>query len=70
MLGSDGNVVTIACAPGPGRFVDGPGPSARFSTPIGLRVTSDGSILVADSNNQVIRRISITRPRTRAVRHR
>ena len=60
---SDGNVITLAGAPdenGQGDYKDGPGAAARFDTPQGLALSPDGQILyVADSGNQVIRRIQL-----------
>ena len=71
MLTTDGNVITIAGTAGPGSFADGTGSAARFSSPIGLRVGPDGALYVADSLNQVIRRITsgpLAQPKRRAVR--
>jgi len=42
-----------------GGYADGPALEARFADPIGLCVGGDGSIYVADSDNQRIRRISL-----------
>ena len=39
-------------------FEDGPGASARFDTPSGLAMALDGSIYVADTGNDAIRRIA------------
>ena len=39
-------------------FADGVGGSTQFSEPGGLVVLSDGSILVADTNNSVIRKLT------------
>jgi sugar lactone lactonase YvrE len=39
-------------------FADGPGTSARFDTPSGLAIGGDGSLYVADTGNNAIRRIS------------
>ena len=49
--------VTLAGTGKPGH-VDGPADSATFNRPSALCVVSDGSILVADSGNGAIRRIS------------
>lgn len=68
MLTTDGQVVTVAGTPGLPSFADGQGSSARFNSPVGLAVTPDGSILVADSGNHAIRRISLPLGRRRAVR--
>ncbi len=68
---SGGNVVTIAGVPGPGSLIDGPGNLARFSSPIGLHIATDGSLYVADSLNQVIRRVTagpVPQPKRRAVK--
>jgi len=58
----NGMVETLAGA-GPtgaamGDFADGPASTARFADPIGLCVGPDGSVFVADSDNQRIRVIS------------
>src|SRR5687768_13510678 len=48
---------TLAGSGGPGA-VDGPGPHARFNFPQGVAVDTNGNVLVADSLNATIRRIS------------
>jgi len=54
----DGMVSTIAGAPGESGYVDGFGWNARFAGPVGVKVDpGDGSILVADTSNNAIRRI-------------
>jgi hypothetical protein len=53
----DVRVDTLAGAVEPGD-ADGPGHQARFDTPIGLAVDSQGSLYVADSRNNRIRRIT------------
>jgi len=62
MISARGQVVTVAgsgpAGPLMGDYVDGPATTARFADPIGLCVAPDGSIFVADSDNQRIRRIS------------
>ena len=41
-------------------FQNGPGPQARFLSPMGLAITPDGlGLLVADSGNNLIRRITL-----------
>jgi len=61
-ISPDGLVTTLAGS-GPtgavrGGYVDGPANQARFADPIGLCVGSDGTVFVADSDNQRIRAIS------------
>jgi DNA-binding beta-propeller fold protein YncE len=53
----DGRVRTIAGGE-PG-FRDGRGAEARFDTPCGIAVNSDGSLLVADTGNHRIRRVTL-----------
>src|SRR5262249_2522209 len=53
----DGRVRTIAGGDGPG-FHDGHGAEARFDTPCGIAVNTDGSLLVADTGNHRIRRVT------------
>jgi DNA-binding beta-propeller fold protein YncE len=62
VLTRNGIVSTVAGS-GPtgaaqGGYVDGPADAARFADPIGLCVAADGSLYVADSDNQRIRRIA------------
>jgi glucose/arabinose dehydrogenase len=53
-----------------GGFADGLADHARFNGPVGVRVLADGSILVADTSNHVVRRLvsSPLPPRRRTVR--
>jgi sugar lactone lactonase YvrE len=51
-------VVTIAGAGIPG-LVDGPAAAAAFDTPAGVAVLEDGSIAVADTGNDALRRIGL-----------
>jgi hypothetical protein len=58
---TDGQVSTLAGRPmsgGVGGYADGPGNRARFSGPASVAVAWDGSLLVADTGNHRIRRIS------------
>jgi sugar lactone lactonase YvrE len=55
-IGSDGVVSTLAGA-GLG-FADGTGAEARFNTPSALALAGDGSIYVADTGNDAIRRVT------------
>src|SRR5262245_15572583 len=54
----DGRVRTIAGGAEPG-FRDGRGAEARFDTPCGIAVNADGSLLVADTGNHRIRRVTL-----------
>lgn len=53
-----GVVSTIAGAAGQIGSIDGPGTTARFNTPSGLVVAANGTIFIADQNNEVIRAIN------------
>jgi sugar lactone lactonase YvrE len=57
LISPNGEVTTIAGAKGPG-YADGPAATALFDTPCGLAVTSDGSVIVADTGNHRLRRIT------------
>ena len=37
---------------------DGPATDAQLSTPVAVAVTPDGGFLIADANNQVVRKVS------------
>jgi sugar lactone lactonase YvrE len=52
-----GVVTTIAGSPGQAGFADGNSSDARFRHPTDVAVASDGTIYVADEQNNVIRRI-------------
>jgi hypothetical protein len=69
MLTTDGMLVTIAGKPGQGGYADGDPAEARFAGPVGLRVSPDGALLVADTSNNAIRAIRQARqPKRRAAR--
>lgn len=54
-------VATLYGSPhAPGALVDGNGSAARFNFPLGLQLMLDGTIYVADTNNDAIRKISST----------
>ncbi|MCJ7750057.1 MAG: hypothetical protein MUQ65_03025 [Armatimonadetes bacterium] len=57
-LSPGGVVSTLAGAPGEAGLADGRGEDARFSSPAGLALLADGSILVADTGNHRLRRVS------------
>lgn len=58
---SNGLVTTLAGKSGERGNENGKGDQARFSSPRGMCVDSDGSLLVADSLNLKIRRVSMDR---------
>lgn len=56
-IAPDGAVTTVA---GGGRgFVDGSRAGARFATPSAVAVAPDGSLVVADTGNHAIRRVTV-----------
>jgi len=57
-IGKDGSVRTIAGGGEPG-FRDGAGGDARFDTPCGIAIDRDGSLLVADTGNHRLRRVTL-----------
>ncbi len=59
-ISPEGVVTTIAGAPGVGGCVDGNGAQARFCSPAGLLLAADNILLVADSLNHIIRRVTLT----------
>lgn len=54
---ADGQVTTVAGAGQPG-YADGPAASVLFDTPCGVAVASDGSLIVADTGNRQLRKIT------------
>ena len=52
-----GGVTTLAGSNSPG-YIDGPGLSASFKGPFGVAVDAGGAVYVADSDNNVIRKIT------------
>src|SRR5688572_28841088 len=57
MISPDGNVSTIAGTGMPG-YADGDRSTSLFDTPCGLIAANDGTIIVADTGNDSLRRIS------------
>ena len=57
LISPNGQVTTVAGAKGPG-YADGQSAMALFDTPCGVAVTADGSLLVADTGNHRLRRIT------------
>jgi sugar lactone lactonase YvrE len=53
-----GVVTTLAGSPGQIGLVDGAGGAARFNFPRGLAIDSAGNIIVADTGNDAIRRVT------------
>lgn len=52
-----GTVTTLAGQPGARGYADGTGSGASFATPLGVASLAAGEIVVADSENHVIRRV-------------
>jgi sugar lactone lactonase YvrE len=57
-ISADGNVSTIAGSGRPGD-ADGDARTARFDTPGGIAVYPDGSLVIADSGNNKLRKVSV-----------
>ncbi|MDA1276791.1 MAG: immunoglobulin domain-containing protein [Verrucomicrobia bacterium] len=57
---SDGVVTTVA-GTGQAGYGDGSGREAKFFSPVGLAIEADGSLIVVDSGNQLLRRIRFAR---------
>lgn len=53
-----GVVTTLAGAVGERGDIDGTGPEARFSSPMGVAVDSSGNVYVADTDNHTIRKVT------------
>lgn len=58
LLGSDGQLKTIAGSPPTTGFTNAAGDQARFSNPVGITTLQDGNAYVADFGNSSVRRIS------------
>ena len=58
-LTSDGNVITIAGNAGIQGFADGTGDKAQFYQPAGVAVSSSNDLFIADTQNNLIRKISL-----------
>lgn len=56
-ISPDGQVSTLAGGSGSG-YLDGEAAAALFDTPTGLAINSKGDVLIADSKNDAIRRLS------------
>lgn len=58
LLTPDGNVRTLAGSGAPG-FADGQGGAAAFDTPTGIALDRNGALLVADTGNAAIRKVTL-----------
>ena len=58
MIAPDGKLVTVAGQLGVSGFADGDAAAAKFNAPVGLKIAPDGSIVIADTGNNVIRRLT------------
>lgn len=56
----DGTVSLLAGTVGEAGFANGNGVGVKFDTPFGLTIAGDGSLLVADTGNHVLRRVEAT----------
>src|ERR1044072_4929441 len=56
MISTDGQVSTVAGAGSPG-YTDADGNAALFDTPCGIAVAQDGTLIIADTGNDRLRRI-------------
>jgi sugar lactone lactonase YvrE len=57
-IAPDGMISTVAGKGGVPGQLDGPGDQARFNQPGGIALADDGSLLIADTGNHTIRKIS------------
>ncbi len=57
-VATDGTVTTLAGSAGMSALTDGTGSTARFSGPSGIVLAPDGDLYVADTGNNVIRRVT------------
>ena len=61
-------IVHVAGQSGDAGFADGPCSSALFNGPTGLGIAADGSLLVSDSDNRRLRKVSVMYVKPEAVR--
>lgn len=57
-VAADGTIATLAGTPGTPGTTDAAGTAARFHFPAGVAVSSDGTVYVADTDNDTIRAIA------------
>ena len=60
-LTTDGKLITVAGTLGVSGFADGDAATAKFNAPVGLKIAPDGSLVIADTGNNVIRRLTLAR---------
>ena len=57
-IASDGTVTTLAGLGGISGYADGPGPVARFNSPVAVAADATGNVYVADVGNYLVRKIT------------
>jgi len=57
-IAPDGAVTTVAGIPGDSGFANGSASTALFSSPLGIKVTTNGTAFVCDCGNHLVRAIS------------
>lgn len=58
-IAADGSVTTIAGMAGMSGSADGTGTAARFNNPVGIALGPDGDLYVADTQNHLVRRVTV-----------
>ncbi|MEO8525410.1 MAG: hypothetical protein ABI460_11875 [Caldimonas sp.] len=58
-IATDGTVTTIAGMAGVSGSADGAGSAARFNNPVGIALGPDGDLYVADTQNHLVRRVTV-----------
>lgn len=58
-IDASGNVTLIAGTPGVSGYQDGAAATAMFELPVAIELENQGSLLVADANNRLVRRIDL-----------
>src|SRR5438874_2484630 len=57
-IAPSGAVTTVAGIAGQSGFANGPASSALFSSPLGIKVATNGTIFISDCGNHLIRAVS------------